>query len=277
MENRRLPKQKGGEEAQGLPLWVATFSDMVTLLLTFFVLLLSFAKTESSKYEAALGSIRNAFGGNVLKHGKVIQRGKSPDDSPSMLESENIIKPFPIEFLSTEGLLEKLEINRESDENLDQMREDLNAFDLTDSVNIYQMPEGIKVKVKEKIYFQEGSVLPRDNGVAISVYERLINLMKNRNWVLIVEGYSGRGEVYTDKHGDTHDAFALSSLRAQAVARSLVTRGVSPTKLTTAFYGDTRPSKTSNQQQKDESQNRRVEFIIRKRDLGTPGQKVLSQ
>ena len=49
----------------GLPGWMATFSDLVTLLLTFFVLLLSFAKTESAKYEAALGSIRNAFGGNV--------------------------------------------------------------------------------------------------------------------------------------------------------------------------------------------------------------------
>ena len=48
----------------GLPGWMGTFSDLVTLLLTFFVLLLSFAKTESAKYEAALGSLRNTFGGN---------------------------------------------------------------------------------------------------------------------------------------------------------------------------------------------------------------------
>ena len=43
------PKCK--ECAPGLPAWMATFSDLVTLLLTFFVLLLSFAKTESAKYE----------------------------------------------------------------------------------------------------------------------------------------------------------------------------------------------------------------------------------
>ena len=80
----------------GLPGWMATFSDMVTLLLTFFVLLLSFAKTETAKYESALGSIRNAFGGNVLVQGPVIERGKSPDDSPSMMESQEPIRPFPI-------------------------------------------------------------------------------------------------------------------------------------------------------------------------------------
>lgn len=51
----------------GAPGWMATFSDMCTLLLTFFILLLSFAKTETAKSEAAMGSIRNAFGGNVLK------------------------------------------------------------------------------------------------------------------------------------------------------------------------------------------------------------------
>ena len=39
----------------GLPAWLATFSDMMTLLLTFFILLVSFAKFETAKYEAALG------------------------------------------------------------------------------------------------------------------------------------------------------------------------------------------------------------------------------
>ena len=48
----------------------------------FFVLLLSFAKTESAKFEAALGSLRNTFGGNVLKHGEIIHRGKSADNAP---------------------------------------------------------------------------------------------------------------------------------------------------------------------------------------------------
>ena len=251
---------------------MATFSDMVTLLLTFFVLLLSLSKTESSKYEAALGSIRNAFGGNVLKYGEVTQRGKSPDDSPRMLESQTPIKPFPIEFLTTEGFLEKLEVNRESDEILKEMKEDLSKFKLTEYVQIYEMPQGIKVKLNDKIYFNENHITPTQTGVVISVYEKMISLLKNQNWILIVEGHAGLEEEYVDDKDTTHDAFSLSSLRAQAVTRSLITRGVPPGKITTVFYGASRPSKLGGQ-----GKNRRVEFIIRKRDLGALGNKVSPQ
>ena len=256
----------------GLPLWMATFSDMVTLLLTFFVLLLSLAKTESSKYEAALGSIRNAFGGNVLKYGEVSQRGKSPDDSPNILESQTPIKPFPIDFLTTEGFLDKLEINRESDEILKEMKQDLQNISLVESVQIYEMPQGIKVKINDKIYFNENDITPTQTGVVISVYEKMITLLKNKNWILIVEGYADLGEEYIDDSNTVHDAFSLSSLRAQAVTRSLVTRGVPPGKITTVFYGDSRPQKSASKEK-----NRRVEFIIRKRDLSTPGHKVPTQ
>ena len=251
---------------------MATFSDMVTLLLTFFVLLLSLAQTESSKYEAVLGSIRNAFGGNILKYGEVIQRGKSPDDSPTMLESQSPIKPFPIEFLTTEGILDKLEVNRESDEILEDMRKNLFNFGLTESVQIYEMPQGVKVTINEKIYFNENDITPTQTGVVISIYEKMISLLKNKNWILIVGGYSDSNEEYIDDKNITHDAFSLSSLRAQAVTRSLITRGVPPDKITTVFYGDSR-IKSSVSREK----NRRVEFIIRKRDLGALGHKVPSQ
>lgn len=260
----------------GLPGWMATFSDMVTLLLTFFVLLLSFAKTETAKYEAALGSIRNAFGGNVLKHGEVIRRGKSPDDSPSMMESDTTVLPFPIDFLTTEGILDKKEINRESEEDLRRMREDLKDYNLSDSANIYEMPEGIKVTIKDKVYFKESSLGPIDSGVIVPIYQRLVNMMKDRGWIVIVEGHASAGEVYTDASGVEHDAFSLSSLRSQAVARSLMARGVPPGKVTSVFYGDSRPQIISASGEVNNEKSRRVEFIVRKRDLGAAGRKVPS-
>lgn len=99
-----------------LPLWLVTFSDLMSLLLTFFVLLLSMAKTETAKSQAAFGSIRDSFGGATLKQGEVYEKGKSSDDRPMMMESQDIIRPFPIEFLTTEGFFDKYEMNRESDE-----------------------------------------------------------------------------------------------------------------------------------------------------------------
>ncbi|MCF8059677.1 MAG: OmpA family protein [Bacteriovoracaceae bacterium] len=254
----------------GLPAWMATFSDLVTLLLTFFVLLLSFAKTESAKYEAALGSIRDAFGGNVLKHGEVIQRGKSPDDSPTMLESQEPIKPFPIDFLTMEGILDKHEINRESDETLKDARQDLSQFELSDNVTIYEMPEGIKVMVKDKIYFEEGSVLPKK--VNIEVYDRVVKMLSDTKWTVYILGHASRGEAASD---GTRDAFELSASRASAVARNLMKQGVRPEQVTTTFYGDTRPDKVLGKDGTERQDlNRRVEFVIRKRDVATPGHKV---
>ncbi len=253
----------------GLPGWMATFSDLVTLLLTFFVLLLSFAKTETAKYEAALGSLRNAFGGNVLKQGEVVQRGKSADNAPTILESQQIIKPFPIDFMTMEGVFDKHEINRQSDEEYAQMKEDLKQYSLAESVNVYEMPEGIKVRVKDKIYFDEGSV--KINEISIEVFDRMVKLVKSRGWSIFIEGHASKGEV--DREGG--DALELSSRRALAVQRSLVRRGVRPDKIITVFYGDTHPERIEGRNEVElDKLSRRVEFIIRKRDLRTEGHKV---
>ncbi|MDG1495039.1 MAG: flagellar motor protein MotB [Porticoccaceae bacterium] len=46
----------------GAPAWMATFADMATLLMAFFVLLLSFAEVNVPKYKQIAGSLRSAFG-----------------------------------------------------------------------------------------------------------------------------------------------------------------------------------------------------------------------
>lgn len=253
----------------GLPGWMATFSDMVTLLLTFFVLLLSFAKTESAKYEAALGSIRNAFGGNVLKQGEVIQKGKSPDDSPTMMESSEPIQPFPIEFLTTDGFLDKHEINRGSTEDLNTMKRDLQNYGLTQNVEVQEMPEGIKVIVKDKIYFENGSVTP--SRIVVQVYDDLVKMLSSEDWVIFVQGHAAVGETSVDGK----DAFELSAARATAVARSIIRRGVRANKVTTVFYGDTRPIQVPGRAADENARmSRRVEFLIRKADLLEPGNKA---
>lgn len=257
----------------GLPGWMATFSDLITLLLTFFVLLLSFAKTETAKYEAALGSIRDAFGGNVLKQGEVLEPGKSADDQPVMMDSKDIIKPFPIDFLTMEGMLDKHEINRESSEDLSRMKGDLKEFDLSENVDVYEMPEGIQVKVKDIIYFKPGSVEIED--IAIPIFDRMVKLLASKPWTLFVEGHSSKGEESVD---GTKDAFMLSSLRAAVVSRAIIRKGVPANKITTVFYGDSRLIKLSDRpEEENQKASRRVEFLLRKTDLRTEGHKVDAQ
>jgi chemotaxis protein MotB len=240
----------------GAPGWLATFSDLCTLLLTFFILLLSFAKTETAKYEAAIGSLRNAFGGNVLKAGEVLRSGKSPSDATTMIDSDSPAKPFPIEFLTAEGLLDKHEVNRESDTQLNQLKKMLADNELIESANVYEMPETIMVRMKDKIQFQKGSV--GIDEINIQVFDRLVKMMKENNWNILIEGHPAEGEV--SKTGE--DAYTLSSQRALAVSKSLLQRGISADRITTIFYGDSRPQKKINGQISD----RRVEFVLKKSD-----------
>jgi chemotaxis protein MotB len=249
---------------EGAPEWMATFSDLVTLLLTFFVLLYAMSKTEVSKFNSVAGSIRKAFAGNAMQIGETIQLGKSPDDSPTMIESQQPVEPYPIDLLTTEGILDKHEMNRESEEDLEEMKEVLGQYDLQDSVDVYQMSEGVKVRVKDIITFKEGSTAMNDSSI-VPVLKKVISLMKDNNWTLFVEGYASRGEV--SKKGQ--NAWDLSSKRASEVTRALIQRGVRAEKITTMFYGDSRAQ--SNQI------NRRVEFILRKIDFRTEGKKAKSR
>jgi chemotaxis protein MotB len=251
----------------GAPGWLATFSDLCTLLLTFFILLLSFAKTETAKYEAAIGSLRNAFGGNVLKAGDVMRPGKSPSDAPTMIDSDMPSKPFPIEFLTAEGLLDKHEVNRESDTQLNQLKKMLADNELIESANVYEMPETILVRMKDKIQFQKGST--GIDEINIQVFDHLVKMLRENNWNIMVEGHAEAGESNV-KGGD---AYSLASERALAVSKSLIQRGISADRITTIFYGDSRPQDKVNKNIND----RRVEFILKKSDLRVEGRKVEAQ
>ncbi len=253
----------------GAPGWLATFSDLCTLLLTFFILLLSFAKTETAKYEAAVGSLRNAFGGNVLKAGDVLRAGKSPSDAATMIDSDMPAKPFPIEFLTAEGLLDKHEINRESDAQLNQLKKMLADHELSESANVYEMPESINVKMKDKIHFRKGST--GIDEINIQVFDRLVKMMRENNWNIMVEGHAEPGEV--SAKDASIDAYKLSAERAMAVSKALIQRGVSPDRITTIFYGDSRPQDKTNPNVSD----RRVEFLLKKVDLRSEGRKVEAQ
>lgn len=247
----------------GAPGWLATFSDLCTLLLTFFILLLSFAKTETAKYEAAIGSLRNAFGGNVLKAGDVMRPGKSPSDAPTMIDSDMPAKPFPIEFLTAEGLLDKHEVNRESDTQLNQLKKMLADNELGESANVYEMPESILVRMKDKIQFQKAST--GIDEINIQVFDHLVKMLRENNWNILVEGHAEAGEG--------SDAYTLSSQRALAVSKSLIQRGISAERITTIFYGDSRPQVKINRNISD----RRVEFVLKKSDLRVEGRKVEAQ
>lgn len=77
----------------GAPAWMATFADMATLLMAFFVLILSFAEFNVPKFKQISGSLRNSFGVQKViptveqpKGTTVIEMNFSPSPAPSVTE-----------------------------------------------------------------------------------------------------------------------------------------------------------------------------------------------
>lgn len=77
----------------GAPAWMATFADMATLLMAFFVLILSFAEFNVPKFKQISGSLKNAFGVQKIipvveqpKGTTIIEMNFSPSPAPSVTE-----------------------------------------------------------------------------------------------------------------------------------------------------------------------------------------------
>jgi len=92
-----LPKRKKAGAA-GAPAWIVTFADLATLLLTFFILLLSFAEMDIEKYKAMAGSLSVAFGsGNLIADGggslpiKISEQNSSLDPDKQLQAEPELI------------------------------------------------------------------------------------------------------------------------------------------------------------------------------------------
>ena len=79
---------------KGAPAWMATFADMATLLMAFFVLILSFAEFNVPKFKQISGSLKNAFGIQRIvpvveqpKGTTVLSLNFSPSPAPSVTKN----------------------------------------------------------------------------------------------------------------------------------------------------------------------------------------------
>ena len=107
----------------GAPAWMATFADMATLLMAFFVLILSFAEFNTPKFKMISGSLKNAFG--VQKTVPVVEQPKgttvislefSPSPSPSVTQE--------MTQQTTELQKPEIEVDSKKEDSVDGDRQD---------------------------------------------------------------------------------------------------------------------------------------------------------
>jgi chemotaxis protein MotB len=252
------------DSKKGAPGWVVTFGDMMSLLLTFFIMLLSFSSTDPAIYKQVAGSMKDAFGVQKRDKNMEIPRADSilATHFDPALERDSSLLELVSQVLAQE--LEAVDagltpwgLDRAENEDSEQGRAEGPESD-AGSVSVEQRGDGsVLVRVSDGLLFKSGEAAL--SPASFELLDRLAGLIRLRSLEVLVEGHTDSVPIATARFPSNWE---LSGGRAAAVIRALIQRGVRPESLTALALAETRPL-ASNATDEGRRLNRRVQFLLR--------------
>jgi chemotaxis protein MotB len=209
--------------------WLTTFNDMVTLLLTFFVLVLSMSKLDSGKVQQASRSVSDAFG--MLNWSKNL----------SVKVFDPFVLPRGVKIIRSQNMKERL----------------TDDFNQIKGVEADITRDGVLVTLRDKILFETG--LAQLNVKETGIIRELGGILSNVDCPIRVEGHTDDIPIHNSKFISNWE---LSAARAVAVVKYLTGEcGIPPERLSAAGYAESRPL-VPNDSKQNRAINRRVEIIL---------------
>lgn len=259
MQPTRPPKKK--KQKKGNPDWIVTFADLATLLLTFFILLLSFAEMDVEKYRAMANSMSAALGGteNVI--------GEDVGGSPvSQVQSDSVSLPEPTDSLQEQP--EFIDERTESSETskipggvLDlssRLIRELEAEVASDALHVNYDKDQVVIRFSEEATFPSGDATIKPE--MIPIIERVVEVVGNCTGDVLVSGHTDDRPIASGRYRSNWD---LSAARAVSVVHELVlNRDIPAETVVAAGRAETRPL-APNDSPENRALNRRVEISIR--------------
>lgn len=248
----------------GIPPWVLTFADLMSLLLAFFVLLFSFSEMDSAKYKQVAGSMKDAFG---------IQQEVRVKDPPKGI---NIIaQEFSAGTPDSKALQNELRQHTTDDfrqylqlptlgniqETLDEEKKRLQAAlasEIDDGyVEVDIIDETIVIRILESGSFASGSTELIEPFRFLM--EKMARTIGDNPGSVVVAGHTDSVPISTGKYRSNWE---LSASRAVSVLHELMKQGsIPPDRFQLEGYGDTMPVDT-NKTSRGRARNRRVEVTL---------------
>jgi len=273
MANKCPPCEKG------LPQYLATFADLMALLMCFFVLLLSFAQIDAIRFKKMSESMKDAFGvqrevpaNEIVKGVSVIKQEWSPsvseqsviteirqDTSPQEYEHIKLKDGHSDEEISKQKAFEMAQelIKKELAEQLEELRKALKEQIDDGLVSLEQQERKIIIRIQEKGSFASGSAR-LDPGFH-KVMDKISQVLVSRPGKIMVAGHTDNIPIRT---GRFRSNWELSAARAVTVLHSLLrNKGIKEDRVVVEGLADTRPME-SNKTPRGRAKNRRVELIV---------------
>lgn len=260
-----MAKRKPEEPPKGSPAWMATFSDLMNLLLCFFVLLFSMSSVDSSKYEELVVSLSNSFsifdgGGSAIGEGKLISSGVSQlnelddyyNDMGKASEEEDTDGDPMKEY--------KKQQQEKTEKRYDELSEMIEEGKISNEVELgiddnYQY---VKISLSGAILFESGQAEFLSD--AKPILSRVGDILKvYKDSLIKIEGHTDNVPISSGRYADNME---LSTARAISVWNYFVqTKGLNPKTLEASGRSEYSPI-VSNKTAKGRAKNRRVEIKI---------------
>lgn len=244
-----MGKKKCNCPPPGLPGWMATYGDMVTLLLCFFVLLFAMSTVDAQKFKNAIMAFRGTFG--VIDGGKTI----SPEDFMTNARIETRGSEFKYQTIAKKikGDFEKFAGEQVKDST------NIDDIDLSKFADIKITDRGIEVMLGNEVLFDIGKAKLRPG--AKEVLDIVLNTINTIDNEILVEGHTDNWPINTEKFPSNWE---LSGARSSSVVRYFIGKNRNISKrISIAGYAETRPIAV-NTSVEGRQKNRRVNIVILK-------------
>ncbi|MEW6755833.1 MAG: flagellar motor protein MotB [Candidatus Latescibacterota bacterium] len=224
------------EDCPALPAWVMTYGDMMSLLLTFFILLLSFSSIHEQEFKKALGALQGALG---------------------VLDGEPILtSPIKMETPLLKGELQ--EPRPSMKEAKEQIEKEIQQDQQQKNVEVVETGEGIIIRISDRAAFDSGDA--RIKPEFLPLLNRIGGVLARMPNPVEIEGHTDDVPISSAQYPNNHWLSSARSLGVLDVFAHEV--GIAPQRLSAVGYGEFRPL-VANDTAENRARNRRVEIKIR--------------
>ncbi|WP_386082792.1 flagellar motor protein MotB [Vreelandella sp. F11] len=253
------------QKQTNIPAWMITYADLMSLLLCFFVLLLSFAEIDAEKFRRVADELSKAFGVQ-----RDIEATQIPMGTSAVKQHFSPAVPDRTLINEVRQQTQQQQPQLESMRNVLETQRQLQSLQLAQSVEKLletSLPEGVAeididqfrvvVRISENGTFGSGNatVTPAFE----DVLQSLATLLANVPGTISIDGHTDDVPIRTSQFRSNWD---LSAMRAASVANVLTATGeLEPKRLIVQGFADTRPL-ASNLTNEGRAENRRVELMI---------------
>lgn len=221
--------------------WLATYSDTVTLLLTFFVLLYSMSSLDAQKFNQIASAMQSMFTGKAAD--SILEFNIAGGEVPIVGKPQ-----ANIDSANSEGSIEILK----------DIEEYIKENNLENDIQIYSNKKGLNIELKDRVLFDTGKADLKSESKA--VLDKVTALLATVDNEIIIEGHTDNVPINTPSMPNN---FHLSTERALSVLDYFLSsnKEINPDKISAQGYGEYRPI-ASNDTPEGRAQNRRVNIIL---------------